>query len=90
MVRVYRERTVDVIKGMKAWRKYGEATTLRGRNKEQKAFDSGVLACSEFIRRFTGDESLALQCHALLTPTDVDSIGFPINEIKLKKEGGSQ
>lgn len=31
------------------------------RSTEQKRFDSGVFAAAEFVRRYTGDESLAWQ-----------------------------
>lgn len=34
-----------------------------GRTVNEQCFDSGVFAASEFVRRLTGDEQLALEIH---------------------------
>ena len=79
----YRDDTKKIVAGMGPWRRrYGGAISSRKRTNGQRAFDSGVLAASEFVRRITGDETLALQIHAMLTPTDKDSIGLPIKSLR--------
>ena len=57
--------------GMAPWlRERGTASTSQSRTAEQRAWDSAVLACSEFVRRLTNyDEVLAGALHHLLTPT---------------------
>lgn len=62
----------SVIQTMVPWRDYGDAKTMRSRTNDQRAYDSGILAASEFIRRITGDESLSGAVHMLLTPIEED------------------
>jgi hypothetical protein len=63
---MFHKKSQEIIAGMKVWLHYGSAKNYRSR--EQAAFDSGILAASEFIRRYTDDEDLAFQVHGLLTP----------------------
>lgn len=80
----YKEKTVSIVNQMgKFHRMYGSSQSNLQRTAEQVAFDRGVYACMEFIRRLTGDESLAYECWSLVTPCDTDTIGLP-----LPKEGG--
>lgn len=61
----------EVLKGMRPWQEFGSAVSAQARTAQQRAFDSGVLAASEFIRRITGDESLAGAVHLLLSKSEV-------------------
>jgi hypothetical protein len=63
------QKPEDVIAKMDAWFvKRGVAVTVMSRTREQKAWDSAILAASEYVRRMTHDESLAGSLHFLLTP----------------------
>lgn len=43
------------------------AKDAKSRAEHQKDWDSGVMAAAELARRLTGDESLALKIHGLLS-----------------------
>lgn len=58
----------EIIAGMSVWRKFGESADTRSRSPEQRAWDSAILAASEYVRRRTGDEDLSVEIHGLLTP----------------------
>ncbi len=60
----------STLAGMKPWlQDRGSTDTPRSRTAEQRAWDSAVFACSEFVRRLTNyDEVLAGSLHLLLTP----------------------
>jgi len=49
------------------WHKYGSCNDLAERTSHQVAFDSGVMAAAEFVRRYTDNEVLAYQVLSLLT-----------------------
>jgi hypothetical protein len=53
---------------MQVWRCYGSAPSVRERTAEQTAFDDGVMAAAEYVRRLMDyDETIALRIHDLLT-----------------------
>lgn len=64
---LYKWQPAEVLKSMQpAW--FADINKRKkpsedGRTVNEQCFDSGVLAASEFIRRLTGDEQLALEIH---------------------------
>lgn len=56
-----------IIDKMEPWFKYGTCSDVRKRTAQQKAWDSAVLAVSEYVRRRTGDENFSLELHGFLT-----------------------
>lgn len=63
------QKPEDVIAKMDAWfAKRGVADAAMSRTREQKAWDSAILAASEYVRRMTNDESFAGSLHLMLTP----------------------
>jgi hypothetical protein len=64
-----------IIKDMSVWMKYGTAKNVKSRTKEQRAWDSAVLAVSEYVRRRTGDENFSLELHGLLIPSEPHNKG---------------
>ncbi len=57
----------DIIAGMEPWlENIGTATRPANRSAVQRAWDSAVLAAAEYVRRRTGDETLAGEVHQLL------------------------
>lgn len=59
-----------IIRGMEPWlEKRGQACEVRNRTVEQEAWDSAVLACSEYLRRrLNYDETLSMELHGLCVP----------------------
>lgn len=63
----YERESKKIVAGMKAW--FGDVNKKRtrhtddGRTVAEQCFDSGVFTASEFVRRITGDEELALAIH---------------------------
>lgn len=54
--------------GMAPWWRYGMALTVKERTPEQRAWDSAILAASEYLRRrMDSDETLALELHDLVS-----------------------
>ena len=63
----YKGRALQIVDGMEPWfrdiNKKRKPDSRDGRTHEEQVFDSGVFAASEFIRRITQDEQLALAVH---------------------------
>lgn len=64
----HKAKARQIVAGMKSWfrdfakrHKKGDARDRRTR--EDCVFDSGVFAAAEFVRRFTGDETLSGMIH---------------------------
>jgi hypothetical protein len=55
------------IAGMASWWAPYRAKHIKARSPGIVAWDSGVLAASELVRRITDDEELALAVHSLLS-----------------------
>lgn len=60
-------RIREVIDGMELW--FNDINSKKahkdGRTLNESVWDSGVFAASEFVRRLTGDEDLALAIHGI-------------------------
>ena len=66
---IKRKKLQETIDGMTPWLKPHpwRKADANGRTRSEQAFDDGVLAASEFVRRLTDDEALAGAIHSLLT-----------------------
>lgn len=66
---IKRKKLQETIDGMWPWLKphrYRKQES-NGRTRAEQAFDDGVMAASEFVRRLTEDEALAGAIQSLLT-----------------------
>lgn len=56
------KKALQIIKDMEPWWRDLESKkpSRDGRTRNEVCFDNGVFAAAEFVRRMTGDESLAL------------------------------
>lgn len=68
---ILEDRQKRLLPAMKVWRNYGACKSPDERTPEQRAWDSAILAASEYLRRVTDyDEALAFAIHDLLTPVE--------------------
>lgn len=57
--------------GMALWFDYDVAGEIQARTPEQRAWDRGVFAAAEYVRRATGDEALSIRIFkAMSTPIE--------------------
>ena len=69
------QKAIQTRAGMDVWMKDIGTAEVRERSPEQRAWDSGVSACAEFVRRVTGNEQLALDCFLKAVPAPSDTQG---------------